>query len=350
MLPLWVLGTIFAAASAAVWLAGVQLSRTAAVLDKRFGWGSALGGLILLAVATNLPELAITVTSAATGNLEIAVGNILGGIALQTVVLVLVDAVGVPGERPLTYRAASQALIVEAVIVVAALAAVMAGSQMPSGLVIARLTPDGALIAGIWVSGLFLVRRAQTGQSWSELDRQPDAQANPKARAVRATGVAAGSGTGAAVVVFATAAAATLAAGVALEESGSAIADRTGLSGVLFGATVLALITSLPEISTGLAAAREGEYELAVSDILGGNAFLPVLFPVAVLISGNSVLPQARPADNYLTALAILLTVIYLLGLLFRPGHRYARLGIDSLAVLVLYVLGMAGLSFVSTG
>lgn len=120
-----------------------------------------------MAVTTNLPELAITVTAAATGNVEIAVGNIFGGIALQTVVLMLVDAAGVQGKRPLTYRAASLSLVVEAVIVVAVLAAVMMGSQMPSGLVFARLTPDGALIAVIWVSGLLLVRRARTGWLFS---------------------------------------------------------------------------------------------------------------------------------------------------------------------------------------
>jgi cation:H+ antiporter len=50
----------------------------------------------------------------------------------------------------------------------------------------------------------------------------------------------------------------------------------------------------------------------------------------------------------YLTALGILLTVIYLWGLLFRPRRQVGRLGPDSLAVLALYVLGIAGLVVVS--
>ena len=105
----------------------------------------------------------------------------------------------------------------------------------------------------------------------------------------------------------------------------------------------------LPEISTGLASVRQGDYKLAVSDIFGGNAFLPVLFFLAVLISGKAVLPQAA-TDIYLTALAILLTVVYLLGLLFRPQRRIARMGADSLIVLVLYALGVAGLFVVAGG
>jgi cation:H+ antiporter len=137
---------------------------------------------------------------------------------------------------------------------------------------------------------------------------------------------------------------ATLVAGVVLERSGDAIAEHIGLSGVLFGATVLAAATSLPELSTGLASVRNGDYQLAVSDIFGGNAFLPVLFLMATVLSGNAVLPQAQRTDIYLTALAMVLTLIYAVGLLFRPQRRVARMGADSLAVVIVYAVGVAGL------
>jgi cation:H+ antiporter len=63
---LLVLLPIFVGGAVAVWLAGVQLSNTTDVIDSRFGLGQALGGLIFLAIATNLPEIAIVVSASLT--------------------------------------------------------------------------------------------------------------------------------------------------------------------------------------------------------------------------------------------------------------------------------------------
>jgi len=365
-LPLWALALIFAGAAAVIWVAGIQLSKQTDVLDARFRLGSALGGLILLALATNLPEIAITVSAALAGNVGVAVGNILGGIAIQTVVLVILDVVGTKGGKPLSYRAASLTLVIEAITVVGVLGVVIAGSQMPPGLVLFRLTPAAVLIAVIWLLGLLLVQRSQKSLPWHAQGQAPDGQSAPKGHAkasaqtsAQASAQTSGqsdagssrkkTGTGKALGIFLVAAAATLGSGVLLERSGDAIAGQIGLSGVLFGATFLALATSLPEISTGLASVRQGDFQLAVSDIFGGNAFLPVLFLVAVLISGTPVLPQAHASDIYLTALAILLTLVYMLGLLFRPARRVLGMGVDSLVVLVLYAAGVAGLFAVAS-
>ena len=344
--PFWLLVVIFVVAAAVVWVAGIQLSRTTDVLDSRLHIGSALGGLIVLAVATNLPEIAITVSAAISGSLSVAVGNILGGIALQTVVLVILDGLGKRGKgvRPLTYRAASLVLVLEAVVVAAVLAIVMAGSQLPA-LVFLRLSPDVVLIAAVWVVGLLLVKRAGTGLPWEKKGMAPGASPHePGHRRRKPEPPHQNWGTGRVALAFGISALATLGAGVALEMSGEAAASEVGLSGVLFGATVLALATSLPEISTGLQSLKQGDDNLAMSDIFGGNAFLPVLFLVATLISGKAVLPQANASDIYLTALAALLTLVYVVGLVFRPRRPILGMGPDSLAVLVLYAIGVAGL------
>lgn len=100
-LPLLVLVIVFLVAAGAVWVAGIYLSNTTDVLSSRWGLGEALGGLILRAFVTNLPEIAITVSGALRHNVDLAVGNILGGSAIQTVVLV-VFGVGSTGTVDLT--------------------------------------------------------------------------------------------------------------------------------------------------------------------------------------------------------------------------------------------------------
>jgi cation:H+ antiporter len=343
---------IFLAAGGAIWLAGIALSNTTDVLSTRLGLGQALGGLILLAIATNLPEIAITFSAALSNNLGLAIGNILGGIAIQTVVLAGLDAFGVRAS-PLTYRAASLVLVIEGAAVIAMLVVVVMGTRLSADVIWLHVTPPGIALLALWLTSLWLVSRARHGLPWHEAGNPPDGQKEPRGVAhlrkddlmrqrKRSTARVAG--------VFSIAALITLGGGVLLEESSSGIADHLGLSGVLFGATVLAAATALPEISTGLASLKLGDYQLAVSDIFGGNAFLPVLFVLATLVSGEAVLPRAADSDVYLTALGALLTVFYICGLLFRPRRQWLRLGPDSILVVVAYALGIVGLVWVTHG
>src|SRR5919197_6717039 len=162
-LPLVANGAIFVAGAAAVWIAGIKLSDSSDVLSERLGLGEALGGLILLAIATNLPEIAITATAALANNLGIAIGNILGGIAIQTVVLAVLDAVGVRGRRPLTYQAASLALVLEGALTIAVVVVAIGASRLPASLIVARVAPGGLLIAVLWVVGVWLLAKARSG-------------------------------------------------------------------------------------------------------------------------------------------------------------------------------------------
>jgi cation:H+ antiporter len=342
---------IFAAAAAAVWVAGIWLSRMTDVLSVRFHLGEALAGAILLAVTTNLPEIAITVTAAVEHNIGIATGNILGGIAIQTVALAVIDAVGLGRRSALTYLAASLQLVLEGAIVIAVLAATIMGTQFAAHAYFGRVEPAALIITLIWVIGLWLVRRANQGLPWLEEGQAPNGQELPKGtRKTERSSAAAGRGigTGRATAIFCAAAAVTLAAGVVLERSSEKLAQHAGVSGVLFAATVLAAATALPEVSTGLASVRLGDYQLAVSDIFGGNAFLPTLFLLASILAGSAVLPAATRSDIFLTALGALLTVVYMIGLIFRPRRLIGPLGIDSAAVVALYALGIVGLVFVN--
>jgi cation:H+ antiporter len=339
-----VLSLIFAAAAAVVWIAGIHVSKTTDVLSSRFGLGEALGGAILLAIVTNLPEIAITASGAMRNQLGIATGNILGGIAIQTAVLVVLDAFGLGKKAPLSSHAASLDLVLEAVLVLGMLALVFMGHQLPDGLVWHGITPDGVLICGAWIAGIYLIGKSRGGLPWQSRGEAPGGQRRRTIRQKREREDEKKSSTAWALVVFLIAATATLIAGVVLQQTSETIAKQLGMTGVVFGATILAAVTALPEVSTGLAAVRLGDYKLAISDIFGGNAFLPVIFLVATLVSGKAVLPHATKSDLYVTALGMLLTVVYIFGLIFRPRRQFARMGIDSVIVLILYVIGIAGL------
>lgn len=216
------------------------------------------------------------------------------------------------------------------------------GTQLPKSLIFARVTPEALIIAIVWIAGIWLLGKARTDLPWQEKGRAPDTL--HKNRGEKTKDTTQKWSTFHVVIVFVIAAVGTLVAGVVLEESGNAIATHIGLSGVLFGSTVLAAATSLPELSTGLASVKAGAYNLAFSDIFGGNAFLPILFLLATLLSGQAVLPQAKNTDIYLAGLGVLLTTVYIYGLIFRPRRQILHMGIDSLIVLLLYILGVIGL------
>ena len=343
-LSLLILLLLFLAAGAVVWIAGVFVSKTTDVLSSRFKLGEALGGAILLAIVTNLPEIAITASGALRNQLDVATGNILGGIAIQTVVLVLLDFAAMGKRAPLIGHAASLELVLEAVLVIIMLTITVIAHQLPDSLVWHGITPDGILICAVWIVGLYLIGKARGKLPWQSHGDAPGGQSRRTQKQREEKGAAQKSSTAWAIVVFLIAATATLVAGVVLQQTSETIAKQLGMSGIVFGATILAAITALPEISTGLAAVKLGDYRLAISDIFGGNAFLPVVFLVPTLVSGKAVLPHATKADMYLTALGMLLTAVYIYGLIFRPRRQIARMGLDSFVVLILYVLGIAGL------
>ena len=134
----------------------------------------------------------------------------------------------------------------------------------------------------------------------------------------------------------------TLGAGVALQESGNVLADRMGLQGAIFGATVLAVATALPEISSGIAAVRLGDHQLAVGDILGGNAFQITLFLLADLLAGTPVILAARRSDVWLGGAGLLMTAIVCTAVVARPKRTHLRVGIDSIALVLVYAVVIA--------
>jgi cation:H+ antiporter len=350
-LSLPILLFIFGVCAVVIWFAGIKLSETADILSIHFGLGEALGGLILLAIVTNLPEIAITVSASLQNNLDLAIGNILGGIAIQTVVLVVLDVFGLGKKDPLTYRAASLVLVLEGLMVITVLTLVVVGNLLKPSNIYLGVSPIDLLIVLVWLAGIYMMGKARTDLPWHKLGTLPNSQKEERGHSKKKkhdSAMKKGVRIQTVIFIFAGCSLLTLVAGVGLEVSGDAIAKQIGMTGVLFGATILAAATALPEVSTGLASMKLKDYQMAMSDIFGGNAFLPVLFMVATVLSGKSVLPLAHKTDIYLTGLGILLTIVYICGLMFRPRKQLFWMGVDSFLVMIVYLIGLLGLFVIS--
>ncbi len=329
---------LFVLAGIVIWWAGGILAFTTDAIDAHFGWGEGLGGAVFLAIATNLPEVAIVCAGAYTGDLTLAVGNILGGIAIQTVVLVILDGPGLRSHPPLTSVVGSLNIVLQGLALIVILMLCVMGALSPRTLIFARTTPAEIAIVIVWLASLWIVQHNEDRKAWRAAREELAERSRIVAPAHTPRPI------GQLVAWFALAAFATLVCGVVLALASDVAATRFHMTGVLFGATVLAAVTALPELTTGLSAVRAGKYELAMSDIVAGNAFLPVLFLFGTLLSNKPLLPDAQAPDLYITALGALLTAIYCVGVILRSNRLLLGAGIDSILVLAVYVLGVAGL------
>jgi cation:H+ antiporter len=340
----WLL-LVLVAGAGATWVAGTRLSPLTDALDARFGLGAELGGIVLLAVAGTLPELAITVAAAAQGDLSLAAGNLIGGIAVQTMVLVICDIAAGP-ERPLTFLVGALTPVLEGMLVVMLVAAVLMGALLPRSAAIGGVvSPASLAIVILWIAGVAGIDRARKQPRWSVTMPGSRPGRRPAERRAEPAHRYAKSPTASVIGYFLAASIVTLIAGAALELSSEALATRSGVNGVIFGATVLATATALPEISSGYAAVRLGDNALAIGDIFGGNAFQLCLFLLADLIAGSPLLPTAGRLNSWLGALGIALTAVYSVGVVARPYRCFARLGPDSIIAIVVFAAGIVGLA-----
>jgi cation:H+ antiporter len=185
------------------------------------------------------------------------------------------------------------------------------------------------------VLGMVAINRArQVPAVWRAADETPP-------RSAQSESPYGSSSTRAVLGVFVLASIVTLVAGVGLEQAGNALADDLGMNGAIFGATILAAVTALPEIASGIQAVRLGTVALAMSDIYGGNAMQLTFFLLADLLAGTPVLPTASAQSLWLGALGALVTACFIYGLLARREKKVLGLGPDSLVVLFTYIGGV---------
>jgi cation:H+ antiporter len=334
---------IFVAAAVVVWLAGGRLSRYADAISRKTGVGQAMIGLLLLAGVTSLPEIAVTVTAAVAEDTQLAVNNLFGSIAMQVTILALIDFT--VRRRALTAILPSPVLLLQGNLNVLLLT--LAAAAMVVGDV-------GLFGVGAWSTACFvaylgcawILSRTKGRSPWlpareggvdndviadQEAREERHKESRDEERPLRST-----------VTRTAIAALLILAAGYLLSQSGSAIAEQTGLGSSFVGFVLIAMSTSLPELSTALSAARLGRFTMAISDILGTNLInVGLVFLVDLAAPGELAFNQTGSFASFGALLGIVLTAIFLVGLTERRNLTVGRIGLDSAAVVIGYVGGV---------
>ena len=332
-LPLWLNLVLFTGAAVVIWIAGTRLATYAEQLSGRTGLGEAFVGVVFLAIATSLPEIASTVTASSGGDAPLAVNNLLGGIVLLTAILAIADHIS--GGKALTHFVARSVLLLEAALVVALLGITVTGIGVgdlhgPFG--IGAWPP---LLFGGYLLGIYLVQVYRQGERWQPTD--VDAEAG-EAGSTAQDDVHAGWSTRRLSLAFGGGSLVILVAGTVVGRTGEALAGQSGLGGSFIGVTLLALATSLPELSSTIAAARIGAYSLAISNIFGTTMLLPaLLFPVDIAYRSGPILDEVGRSATFAAGIGIVVTAIYLAGLVEHRNRTVAGIGLDSAAVGLIF-------------
>jgi len=118
------------------------------------------------------------------------------------------------------------------------------------------------------------------------------------------------------------------------------LATLWGISELLIGLTIVAIGTSLPELVASIVAARRGEHEMALGNIIGSNLFNTLgVVGLAAIIHPLAVEPEVLSRD--FLAMAIITGLLFVLALI--AYNRSGYLGKGGGAVLIASLIGYTG-------
>jgi cation:H+ antiporter len=325
---------IFGGCAIVVWLSGARLAYLADVLADRFKLAKSIVGLLLLSLATSLPEVATTLTAAIQQSRDLVLNNLFGGIALQAAVLAMSD---LWARAPITNypRKANHAL--EATLLVFLLGVVLVVTNLGETFVVAGVGLGSVVIALCYVGAIWLLRRYDDVSDWVPVDL-PDHDPLPFPAP---SGLLLKSDLNLMLQALA-ACFAILVFGYFLVLFAERIADQSGLGAGFIGVTLLAAATSLPELSTSIAAVRIGAYTMAISNIFGSNLIMLVLvFPADILFRAGPILQETSRTVSLALAFGLIVTAIFLVGMIVRRKPRVGVLGLDSILVILVFLLSL---------
>jgi len=305
-------------------LAAMQLAKSGDVIAVRTRAGGMFIGIVLLAGATSLPELLTTISSVFQGVPNLAAGNLLGSNMLNMFLLAVLDMVNYK-HRILRKAALKHALSgsLATFMIAAVVFFILADVDVQVGWV----GMDSLALILIYLVAVSLLR-GQSRASTALAVEQEIPQGTPSLRK--------------GVIGFALAALALIVITPWMVNASSRIAEITGLGTTFIGTTLVALVTSLPELVTTLTAARIGADDMAIGNLFGSNLFnmFALGFTDLFFLQGR-FLSVIDPAFLLVGILGLIMTVMGLIGNLARLERRLFILEMDALALMVVYFGGL---------
>ena len=326
---------LFGAMSALIVAAGVLLAKSGDRIADKTGLGGLLIGMVLVAAATSLPEIAVAVSAVVEGSPDLAIGNLLGSNMANMALLAVVDLAYRGG---VWHRVGSGHARTAAVAIGLTSIAVLAILK-PFELAIGWVGIESIVIFVGFISLIAWTRRSSTPAApKGELSPVEDAHATgapPKAgsmlRHLRPE-----------LLRFGLAALVILLSAPVLVVAANGIAAESGLGESFVGASFLAFSTSLPELSTAVAAVRIGAFDLAVGSLLGSNAFnMAIILLVDLVYFDGPILAAVDPILALVGVSAILLMSIVLASIVHSARTRVSRLEPSSVMTIVVYLFLM---------
>lgn len=236
------------------------LTDGSSAIARRMGVSDLIIGLTVVAFGTSAPELAISVISSASGNAQLAIGNVVGSNIFNILVIIGVTAM----VRPIVIERSVMTLELPMVIL-SSLVLLLIGN---SGLIDGSGNNEVSRVNGILLLVFFVLFMRYT---FASAKRQPEIKTESQATD---EGQSSGCMSPAKSIVFIVAGLAALIWGGDRFVSGaSGIASALGVSDAVIGLTIVALGTSLPELATSIVAALKGKPGLAVGNVIGSNIF-----------------------------------------------------------------------------
>ena len=330
---LWPNVGAFAVATALVWIAGTRLVLYGDEMAERFRLGHAFVGLLVLAAITSLPEVVTTLTAAGSGNAALAMGNLYGGVTMQTAILAVADILFV--HRALTSWPRKPTHALEAIVLIIFLNVVLIISMLGEITLFLWVGLGSFVLCLAYPSAIALLHRYDSRATWAPIDLPEE---TPPSAVVTSRKGLPDLSDRALIGRIVVASLIILLAGYATADRADVIARQSGLGSSFVGIALLAAATSTPEISTTFAAARIGAYTMAISNIFGSNMIMVALIlPADIAYRSGPILQEFTQVELLSLAAGILVTAIYVAGLLLRRTPHFFGAGTDSIAVLAIY-------------